>query len=64
MYTSSFPHYVTAQAPAPGEICGHRCPNDPGWTPCQRPRGHDPEYGHRDSTGTDVRHVWQDHSRD
>jgi hypothetical protein len=48
---------------AADEICGHHCPNHPGWTPCQRPPGHDPEYGHRQSTGTDVWHVWQDHGR-
>jgi hypothetical protein len=46
-----------------GETCGHRCPLCPGRTPCQRPRGHDREYGHRDSTGTDVRHVWRDDGR-
>jgi hypothetical protein len=43
------------------EICGSQCPAHPDWTPCQRPPEHDPEYGHRDSAGTDVQHVWQDH---
>ena len=42
-------------------ICGHRKLLTPDPTPCQRPPGHDPEYGHRNSTGPDVRHVWQDH---
>jgi hypothetical protein len=50
--------------PAADEICGNRCPAHPDWTPCQRPSGHDPERGHRDSAGTDAQHVWQDHSRD
>jgi hypothetical protein len=63
-----FPHHGTAQRPPQGEVagetCGHRCPADPDWTPCQRPPGHDPEYGHRDSAGTDVQHVWHDHSPD
>ena len=40
---------------ATSETCGHRCPAHPDRTPCQRPPGHDPEYGHRDSAGTDVR---------
>jgi hypothetical protein len=44
-----------------GEICGHRCPAHHDWTPCQCPPGHDPAYGHRDSAGTDIQHVWQDH---
>jgi hypothetical protein len=44
-------------------ICGHGKPLTPDPTPCQRPPGHDPEYGHRDSEGTDVRHVWQDDGR-
>lgn len=47
-----------------GETRGHRCPADPDWIPCQRPSGHDPEYGHRDSAGTDARHLWHHHSRD
>ena len=45
------------------EICGHRSPITPDRTPCQRPPGHDPEYGHRDSTRAEVRRVWQDHGR-
>ncbi len=40
------------------ETCGHRCLATADWTPCQRPPGHDPEYGHRDSSGADVHHVW------
>ncbi len=48
---------------AVGEACGHRCLAHPDWTPCQRPPGHDPVYGHRDSAGTDVQHLWQHHSR-
>jgi len=51
---------------AAGGTCGHRCPLCPlcpGSTPCQRPPGHDREYGHRDSTGADVHHVWEDDGR-
>lgn len=51
---------TTTPPKAAGETCGHRCPAHPDWTSCQRPSGHDPEYGHRDSTGTDVQHAWQD----
>lgn len=65
---ASFPHNGTnqwlTQGEVVGETCGHRCPADSDWTPCQRPPGHDPEDGHRDSMGTDVQHVWQDQSRD
>ena len=53
-----------ASFPPHGETCGHRCPLCPGRTPCQRPPGHDPEYGHRDSTGPDVQHVWEDDGHD
>jgi len=48
---------------AVGGTCGHRCPLCPGSTPCQRPPGHDREYGHRNSAGTDVHHVWEDDGR-
>jgi len=51
------------QPPTPGEACGHHCPNHPDWIPCQRPAGHSRELGHRDSAGSDVQHVWQDHAR-
>ncbi len=54
---------LTTTPPKADETCGHRCPAHPDWTPCQCPPGHDPEYGHRDSAGTDVQHVWQDHGR-
>jgi hypothetical protein len=45
---------------AADEICGHRQPATPDWIPCQRPPGHDPEYGHRDSAGANPGHVWLD----
>jgi hypothetical protein len=44
-------------------ICGHNKPLTPNRTPCQRPPGHDPEYGHMDSEGADVQHVWEDDGR-
>jgi hypothetical protein len=40
--------------------CGHRCPAHPDWIPCQLQLGHSTVIGHRDSDGSDVRHVWQD----
>lgn len=45
-------------------ICGHRCPAHPDWHPCQLPPGHSTVIGHRDSTGDDLQHVWQDHGHD
>ena len=53
---------LTTMPPKANETCGHRCPAHPDWTPCRRPSGHDPEHGHKDSAGTGVQHVWQDHS--
>jgi hypothetical protein len=55
--STAFPHVVA------DETCGHRCPAHPDWAPCQRPLGHNPDDGHRDSTDADVQHVWQDHTR-
>jgi len=40
-------------------VCGHRCPQHPGWLPCQLPPGHATCSGHRHSAGQDVQHVWQ-----
>ncbi len=57
------PDPTTPSPEGAGKTCGHRSPLTPTWTPCQRPPRHDREYGHRDSAGTDVQHVWQDHSR-
>jgi hypothetical protein len=43
--------------------CHLRAPQSlgPGPTACQRPAGHSRADGHRDGTGKDVWHVWQDH---
>jgi hypothetical protein len=57
------PNLTTTPPKAGGETCGHRCPAHPNCIPCQRPAGHDRDHGHRDSAGTDVQHVWQDHGR-
>ena len=53
------PDLIATPPKAAGETCCHRCPAHPDWTPCQRPVDHDREFGHRDSTGPDVQHVWQ-----
>jgi hypothetical protein len=47
----------------PDRTCGHLCPLCPDSTACQRPPGHDPEYGHRGNAGTGEYHVWRDHGR-
>ena len=62
MLVSSSTHHPD-QRPAPGETCGHRYASHPGRVSCQRPPGHDLEYGHRDSAGPDVQRVWQDDGR-
>jgi hypothetical protein len=62
MLVSSSTHHPD-QRPTPGETCGHRYASHPGRISCQRPPGHDLEYGHRDSAGPDVQRVWQDDGR-
>jgi hypothetical protein len=62
MLVSSSTHHP-GQRPAPGETCGHRYASHPSRISCQRPPGHDLEYGHRDSAGPDVQRVWQDDGR-
>jgi hypothetical protein len=59
----SLPTHHPDQQPTPGETCGHRYASHLGRISCQRPPGHELEYGHRDSAGTDVQRVWQDDGR-